>query len=178
MKGSSARRLHLLALTIALTAGAAHGFAKGRVYTARVFLDRALPERFVSVADFRINVTLSWLEAGSRWGPDRGAPMTRLYERGPMDARDVQHVILHSADGTFQIPFDTISEVVVNRSLGWFGDSARYDATVRLKQERESRSGRIEFRALRGTVDSIAWHVLLTARDDHGANLHRIVFVD
>ena len=163
MRRSSAQRLCLLALAIALTAGVVRSVAEGRVYTARVFLDRAFPERFVSVADFRINSTL---------------PEIRFYDGGRLAARGVQYVILHSADGTFHVPFDAIDEIGINRPLGRSGDVARYDATIKLKQDRESRSGRIELRALQGSADSIPWHVLLTARDDRGANLHRIVFVD
>jgi len=33
-------------------------------------------------------------------------------------------------------------------------------------------------RVLRGSVDSIPWHGLLTTRDDREAALHRIVFIE
>ena len=39
-------------------------------------------------------------------------------------------------------------------------------------------TGRLDLRVLRGSVDSIPWHVLLTTRDDRGADLHRIVFIE
>ena len=163
---SSSRRICLLALAVAVTAGAAHALATERGHTARVFLDRALPERFVSVADFRINATPTSVESGL---------MTRRYGS---DMRDVQHLILYSAEGTFRMSFEAISEITFNRSLGRSGDTARYDVTVTLKPGNTMRSGRLDLRALQGRVDSMPWHVLLTGRDDRGANLHRIVFVD
>jgi len=140
--------------------------ADGRPYTAQVSLDRALPERFVSVADFSINATSTSVEAGLQ---------TRLYGG---DMRGVQYLVLDSADGTFRMPFEAISEIIFNRSLGRSGDVAHYDATVKLKRTNESRNGRLDLRVLQGSVDSIPWHVLLTSRDDRGANLHRILFVD
>ena len=150
------RRVHILALCVFASAafGALSGTdAEEHVYTARIFLDRTFPERAVSVADFRISAT-------------------------PTDRGDSQFVILYSADGTFHVPFDVISEIDINRPLGWSGDVARYDATAKLKQGGGSRSGRLDVRVLRGNVDSMPWHVLLTAQDDRGANLYRIVFVE
>ena len=150
------RRVHILALCVFASAafGALSGtHAEEPIYTARVFLDRTFPGRSVSVVDFRINAT-------------------------PSDRGDSQFVTLYSAEGTFHVPFEAISEIDINRPLGSSADVARYDATVKLKQGGGSRRGRLDVRVLRGNVDSIPWHVLLAAQDDRGANLYRIVFVE
>ena len=148
-----ARRVMRLALIGALLTSATQAVAEEHLFVAQVFLDRALPDRAVFVFDFRVN------EASG-------------------DAGGVQYLLLHSGDGTFKVPFDLISEIIINRSLGWSSDTAHYDATVKLKQGRRPRTGRLDLRVLRGSVDSIPWHVLLTTRDDCGADLHRIVFIE
>ena len=146
------RRLCGLSLAVGLVAAGARIAAERHLYSAQVYLDRGNPSRAVAVFDFRVNETAT-------------------------DAGGVQYITLYSADGTFTVPFEQISEIVFNRSLGHLGDTAYYDARVVLKQSPGERSGRIDLRVLRGSADSVPWHMLLASRSDGGANLHRIVFV-
>lgn len=136
------------------TAGAQFSLWSGqRPYWAWVYMDRGLPESAVPVYDLRVN-------------------------ESPMSPTGHQGFVLYSPDGTFDLPFSMVKEVLIHRSLGRIEDTARYDTTVILKDGRETRRGRIELVSLHGQVEEAPWHVLLTARDDRGANLYRIVFVD
>jgi len=102
--------------------------ADGRPYAVRVYLDRASPDRAVSVFDFRISQTLA-------------------------NVGGVQHLLLYSGDGTFNVPFELISEIVIHRPIGRSSGTAHYDATVRLKQGREARTGRLDLAAFGGRVN-------------------------
>lgn len=126
--------------------------ADERRYTAQVFLDRARPKDSVMVFDFRINESLA--------------------EQGGL-----QQFPLRSPDGTYLAPFDAVKEVEFVRYLGTASDLARYQSRV-LFRDNAVRTGIIEMRMLRGTASGMPWHQFLTTRDDRGARLHKIVFVD
>ena len=123
-----------------------------RRFAARVYPDRTRPDYALSVMDLRVNETLR-------------------------DEGGVRHLVLRSAAGTFDMPFEAISEIEFTRFLGLAGDLARYDSRVTLRSK-AVRVGQLELRVLRGTVDALPWHLLLATRDDRGAGLYKIVFLD
>jgi len=74
------------------------------------------------------------------------------------------------------VPFESVREIVMGGSVGRSGDGVRYRATVTLRDGRTARDGMLDLSSMRGMVNGVPWRVLLTARDDQGSSLYRIVF--
>jgi peptidoglycan-associated lipoprotein len=156
-KGMKTRRLDPV-LVSAVAAGlvallAGPGTADVKRFKARVFADRVRPAEFLPVDDFRVNETIG-------------------------DEGGVQYFILRTQEGTFKMPFETVSEVLFTRLLEARDDIARYEATVLARDEDAPRTGLIELRVLRGVVHDVEWHLMPVTREERGARLFRIVFPD
>lgn len=128
-------------------------FNRGPQFHVRVFPDRLRPDHALDVNDFRVNETIS--EAGG-----------------------VTRFVLRSKDGTFDAPFETVREVELRRFLGVRDDMAEYDARIVFRQTNVTRTGTLALRVLRGLAGGLPWHLLLAAREDRGAGLFKIVFVE
>jgi hypothetical protein len=125
--------------------------ARARKFNALVFPDRSQPDSFVAVSDLFINETISNPE-GDRF------------------------FVLHSPQGTFQLPFDAVAEVEFTRYLGAVRpDTVRYEVRMVLPAQ-GVRRGTIDLRVLRGFAYDGPWHDLLISRTDRGAGLFRILF--
>lgn len=141
-----------VAIAVLAAPGSSPAAGKGPRVDAFVFTDRSRPDVFVFVTDLRINDTL-------------------LNEDGD------RFFVLTSAEGTFQLPFDAVAEVVFTQYLGLVrADTPRYEVRVVLPSQQGERRGTIELRVLRGLVQDLPWHDLLVTRADHGASLYRIFF--
>jgi peptidoglycan-associated lipoprotein len=130
---------------------ASPGTADVKRFKARVFADRTRPAEFLPVDDFRVNESIS-------------------------DEGGVQYFILRTQEGTFKLPFETVSEVLFTRLIEARDDIARYEAKVLARDQEEPRTGSIELRVLRGVVHDIEWHLMPVTREERGARLFRIVF--
>lgn len=125
--------------------------ARARKFNALVFPDRSQPDSFVAVSDLFINETISTPQ-GDRF------------------------FVLHSSQGTFQIPFDAVVEVEFTRYLGTLRPgTVSYEVRMVLPAQ-GVRRGTIELRVLRGFAYDAPWHDLLISRTDRGAGLLRILF--
>ena len=122
-------------------------------FRAFVYPDRYDPARSLVVDDFRVNETV-WDEGG------------------------VQYVRVVGPDGTFKLPFSVLGQIEVVRFIGLVdGMVARYEVRVTTKAD-EVRMGALELRVLRGMISGNPWHLFPGSREDHGANLWRIVVGD
>ena len=126
--------------------------ARARTYDALIFPDRNRPDTFVFVSNLQVNETLL-NDGGDRF------------------------FFLRSPEGTFEVPFESVSEVEFTRYLGIvLEDTVRFEAQVVLPAQ-GIRRGTIELRVLRGLVENAPWHDLLITQADRGASLYRILFL-
>lgn len=128
-------------------------FDKRLQFHVRVFPDRSRPDHALDITDFRVNETIG-------------------------EARGVTRFVLRSKDGTFDASFETVSEVELRRFLGVRDDMAEYDARIVFRHTTVTRTGTLALRVLRGLAGGVPWHLLLATREDRGAGLFKIVFVE
>ncbi len=153
MKRRPARTSAVLILAIALgVASLGSPSADSRRYLVYVFHNRTQPAASVPVEDFRVNETVT----------DQGG---------------VQYFWLHTPEGAFKFPFETIESVELTKFLGLArGDIAQYEA--RIFGKLDTRMGTLDIVNMRGVSRGVEWYLLPAILPDRGQSLYRIVFGD
>jgi peptidoglycan-associated lipoprotein len=124
--------------------------ADSKRYRAHVFPNRAQPVVSVPVDDFRVNETVT----------DQGG---------------VQFVWLHTSEGAFKFPFETIESIELTRFLGVArGNIAQYEA--RIFGKLDTRAGSLDIVNMRGVSRGVEWYLMPGMQADRGESLYRIVF--
>ncbi len=153
MKRRTTRTAPVLVLA-ALLAAAYFGTmsADSKRYRAHIFPSRAQPAASVPVEDFRVNESVT----------DNGG---------------VQYFWLHTPEGAFKFPFETIESVELTRFLGLArGNIAQYEARIFGKVD--TRTGTLDIVNMRGVSRGVEWYMMPGVQPDRGEGLYRIVFGD